>query len=118
MMRSDRLEELLTYADAQLPPRPAAGALAKRVRARAARRTRVQIGLAVIASLAIAMVIMHGAHQRSRLAGTHSPVATVLDVNKSRAELARLDALAEVYRRGAEQIEATRREEAAREKTD
>lgn len=117
-MQSDRLEELLTRTDAQLRPRPAAGALAKRVRVRAARRSRVQIGLAVIASLAIAMVIMHGAHQRSRLAGTHSPVATVLDVNKCRAELARLDALAKVYRRGAEQIEAVRHEEAALEETE
>ena len=112
-MRSDRLEELLRHADAHLPPRPAAGALLERVRARGSRRTRAQVSLAIIASLAIATITMHWTHPRTRVAGPASAKPTVLDVAQCRAELARLDALAALHRRAADAIEAIQREQSS-----
>jgi hypothetical protein len=114
-MRSDRLEELLQQTDAQLPARPVAGSLAKRVRERAARRARTQIAVAIAASIAITMIAMRGAHPRQRITAPSFPAGVAIDVAKSRAELARLDALATVYRRGAEQIEAVQADQATRQ---
>ncbi|HEY2584194.1 MAG TPA: hypothetical protein VGI81_00355 [Tepidisphaeraceae bacterium] len=118
-MRSDRLEELLSRTDAQLPAPPHAGAraLAERVRARSARRAKARLAIAVAGSIALTTIALHWAHPRPRIAGPAHPTTVAIDVASSRAALARLDALAKVYRRGAEQVEAMQREQETRQET-
>lgn len=117
-MRSDPLDDLLTRTDTELPPRPAAGNLAERIRARAARRTKVHFAGALLIMVVASVITLHVTHRPPRVAGPHPPSAVPLDVLAWRAELARLDGLAALHRRTANEIEEIRRGQAAREQTE
>lgn len=108
-MSVDRLEELLAHADAALPPARPARSLAQRVRARAARRARVQLIAATLASLVIAGVLMHVLRPRTQVLSQDRSTPAAFDVRKVRAELAALDAEATLHQRAADDLAAALR---------
>ena len=107
-MSVDRLEELLAHADAALPPLRPARSLAQRVRVRAARRARVQLIAATLASVAIAGVLMHLLRPRTQVANFERP-APEMEIRQLRAELAALDAEATLHERAANDLAAAQR---------
>jgi hypothetical protein len=103
-MPADPLEQLLEHADAQLPPRPATKLFAERVRARAARRAKMRIGVAMTVLVAAAMITAYRTRPKTHLAALPNPGTATIDVAQCRIELAQLDALATVHQRAARRI--------------
>ena len=103
-MPADPLEQLLEHADAQLRPPPETKLFADRVRARAARRAKARIGVAISMIVAAAMITVYRTRSKAHLAALPAPGTANIDVAQCRIELARLDAQAAAHQRAARRI--------------
>lgn len=108
-MSRDKLEDLLGRADAEFPPQSGASGLVDRVRARALRRARAQVALVALGSVAIAAIVLHSAPPQPMTASERIPARKTSQVDTWRAELAGLEATAELHQRTAEDLMAVER---------
>lgn len=105
-MSRHSLETLLDQADSNFPPQQATTGLVARVRARAAWQARARLALAAIGSILIATAVLQFASWRPTIASKNRPERTVAHTNSWRAELAELDATAELHQKTAEDLMA------------
>lgn len=109
-MGADRLEELLAQTDAALPPPRGGAPLAERIRARTARRAKIQVGLTAAATMVVAMAAAYSLRARPPVAIKTHPTEPAFNVAAFRHELAALDAEATLHQRIADKLAASQRE--------
>jgi hypothetical protein len=112
-MSRDRLDDLLEQTDAMFPPPHTAAGMVERLRARAARQTRVRIALAAIGSVAITAAILHSARPGPSLVQDSGTAHAATNVKQLRAEIATLEATATLHEKTAENLVAVEQQSAA-----